>query len=135
MDSSSPILRVKFKTYLSCHHHRQQLGPNNTVWSEFPVESKALGCNPFKEISSKALMALFGNQSSTPGPQRDWCQRSLAFLVCFISVFLLCQRLFVQENCGEIILRDSIVMNRSLRTRINLYKKNRKSHTHYDRTI
>ena len=118
-----PILRVKFKTYLSCHHHRQQLGPNNTVWSEFPVESKALGCNPFKEISSKALMALFGNQSSTPGPQRDWCQRSLAvfgmFHFCFSSLStVVCTRKFSGNYFSWYI-----VMNRSKEQRSTYTKK------------
>ena len=70
-------------------------------------------------------MALFGINTSTPGPgpglvSTTWQDFGFVF-VGVSSLFLF--RLFFEENCGEIIFRDYIVMNRSLRTRINLYNK------------
>ena len=103
--------------------------PKHTKVCRIPrwIQAKALGCNPFKEISSKALMALFGinHQPRGPSGMGFWWILAL-FRWCF---FLLCQRLFLQENYGEMIFSWYIVMNRSLRTRINVYNKNRKSQT------
>ena len=121
------------KTYLSCHHLDNSWDPNSPRSLEIPwIQAKALGCNPFKEISSNALMALFGINTSTPGPgpglvSTTW--RDFGFVFVGVSSLFLF-RLFFEENYGEMIFRDYIVMNRSLRTRMNLYnKKNRKSQT------